>query len=208
LQRKLLEYTDGGRRYKCAFVKRVVSIQNYKRREAYGWKYQHDTINNYWAYAVFTDEAHIDPGSHAIGDVLKERGTRYDADNIEEHPPHKGSKFYIAAAISYWGKSELQFYNDEEDYEVEPPYPSKPRRRPTIETQEEYELRVQEWEAGKPLRVDVKVQGNHMTQKYYVNKLLPIYVNFMYQMNREYPGPWLLQEGGDPSHGMKKEGLA
>lgn len=30
----------------------------------------------------------------------------------------------------------------------------------------------------------------------------------MQSLNQEHPGPWLLQEDGDPSHGMRKDGLA
>ena len=54
--------------------------------------------------------------------------------------------------------------------------PVKPRRRPTTETQEEYERRVKEWEATKPHKVEKRVKGNHIIQKYYVERLLPIYV--------------------------------
>lgn len=47
-----------------------------------------------------------------------------------------------------------------------------------------------------------------MTQKYYVDRLLPIYVDYIQEMNVQHPGLWLLQEDGDPSHGMRKNGLA
>jgi hypothetical protein len=99
----------------------------------------HDTIEDHWAYRVITDEAHIDPNSRAVGDVLREEGTRYDVENVEERPPRVGSKFHIAAAISWWGKSELQFYNNKEDHKERPPYPPKPRRCPKTETSEQYE---------------------------------------------------------------------
>ncbi|KAG9243213.1 hypothetical protein BJ878DRAFT_543482 [Calycina marina] len=92
------------------------------------------TIDNFWAFKVFTDEAHIDPGSQAIEDILREEGKRYDTVNIEERRPLQGSKFHIAAAISWWGKSNLKFYSDEEDCEERIPYPSKHRRRPRTKT--------------------------------------------------------------------------
>ena len=44
------------------------------------------------------------------------------------------------------------------------------------ETEDEYLQRVREWEAGKPHDIEVKVKGNAMTQKYYINRLLPIYI--------------------------------
>ena len=73
---------------------------------------------------------------------------------------------------------------------------------------EEYETRVREWEAGKPHDVEITVKGNHMTQKYYVDRLLPVYINYMQDVSAQHPGPWLLQEDGDPSHGIRKSGLA
>jgi hypothetical protein len=109
------------------------------------------------------DKAHIDPGSQAVGDVLREQGKRYDPENIKERQPRQGSKFHIAIAISWWGKSKLEFYNDKEDHKETPPYPLRPRRRPITETIEEYKTRVREWEAGKLYDVEITVKGNYMT---------------------------------------------
>jgi hypothetical protein len=75
--------------------------------------------------------------------VLREQGKCDDPENIEERPPLKGVRFHIAAWISWWGKEDkLEFYNDKEDTVECPLYPSKPRRWPIIETQEEYRARV------------------------------------------------------------------
>ncbi|KAG9249103.1 hypothetical protein BJ878DRAFT_571837 [Calycina marina] len=71
LQRKLREHTKGGRRrFKCAFFKKVVSTKNRGEREAYGWEHGEKSIDDFWAYKAFTYEAHIDPGSQAVGDIL------------------------------------------------------------------------------------------------------------------------------------------
>jgi len=86
--------------------------------------------------------------------------------------------------------------------------PPKPRRRPTTESEEEYQARLREWEALKPHKVDVKPQGNSMTQKYYTDRLLPVYIDAIQKARMRDPGPWLFQEDGDPLHGMRKEGLA
>ena len=86
--------------------------------------------------------------------------------------------------------------------------PPKPRRRPTTETNDEYIERLKEWKASKPHDREVKVQGNAMTQKYYVENLLPLYVEAVKSMRQIDDKPWLLQEDGDPSHGMRKAGLA
>jgi len=86
--------------------------------------------------------------------------------------------------------------------------PPKPRRRPKTESPDEYQARLREWEALKPHKVDIKPQGNSMTQKYYTERLLPVYIEAMQKARLKDPGNWLLQEDGDPSHGMRKEGLA
>ena len=209
LQRKIKEHTKGGGRYLCAYIEKVISDKNHAERAAYGDKHIYKPLFGFFDHIVFTDEAHIDPTSQAQGRVLREQGTRDLPENIEERPPLKGVRFHIAAWISWWGKSDkLLFYNDEEDKIELPPYPSKPRRRPTTETEEEYRARVQEWEAGKPHEREVTVKGNAMTQKYYVEKLLPIYCNAVKSMQEIDNKPWLLQEDGDPSHGMRKKGLA
>ncbi len=40
------------------------------------------SVEDFWSYIYFTDEAHIDPTSQAVGDILRERGKRYDTENI------------------------------------------------------------------------------------------------------------------------------
>ena len=47
-----------------------------------------------------------------------------------------------------------------------------------------------------------------MTQKYYVERLLPIYCAAIKSMRNINNKLWLLQEDRDPSHGIKKKGLA
>ena len=63
--------------------------------------------------------------------------------------------------------------------------PPKPRRRPKTETMADYKRRLKEWEALKPHTVEKKVSGNHMTQKYYTERLLPVYINAV-QTQRAY----------------------
>ncbi len=59
-----------------------------------------------------------------------------------------------------------------------------------------------------PYKVDVRPQGNSITQKYYTERLLPVYIDAIHRGRLRDAGSWLLQEDGDPSHGMKKLGLA
>lgn len=209
LQRMINRHTRGGGRYLMAFVKKTISDANRQQRKQYGADHEDAPIEGYWDHIIWTDEAHIDPTSQARKRVSREQGTRDDPENITERPPLKGVRFHIAAWISWYGKAEkLEFYNDEEDEVEIPPYPLKPRRRPTTESEEEYKQRVKEWEAGKPHPRDVTVRGNSMTQKYYVERLLPIYCDAVQAMSQIDNKQWLLQEDGDPSHGMRKDGLA
>ncbi|KAF2178773.1 hypothetical protein K469DRAFT_598222, partial [Zopfia rhizophila CBS 207.26] len=104
--------------------------------------------------------------------------------------------------------AKLEFYNNKEDKIKRPPYPLKPHRHLTTKTEEEYHRRVQEWEAGKPYNVEIKVKGNAMTQQYYVDRLLPIYCQAIKSMREIDDKPWLSQEDGDPSHSIRKRGLA
>ncbi|KAH7370668.1 hypothetical protein BKA65DRAFT_488999 [Rhexocercosporidium sp. MPI-PUGE-AT-0058] len=209
LSRKLKEHTNGGRRYKMAFVKKQVSEKNREERVAYGERHLGKTIHDFWACITFTDEAHVDPSSQAVGDILRERGTRYADENIMERQEKRGSAFHIAAWINWYGKSEtLEFYNDEEDTIEQPPMLPKPRRRPTIETEAEYQNRVKEWDATRPHKVEKKVAGNHMTQLYYTERLLPVYIKAVSTERLRDGRSYYLQEDGDPSHGMRKDGLA
>jgi len=47
-----------------------------------------------------------------------------------------------------------------------------------------------------------------MTQKYYTERLLPVYINAIQKARLHDSNPWHFQEDGDPSHGKRKPGLA
>jgi transposase len=195
-----------------AYVSKKISAKNKKERVKYGKNHLYCTVHDFWQYVFFTDEAHIDPSSQGAGYVLRERGYRLDTENIQERGEKTGVKFHIAGWCNWWAKCEkLEFYNDEETYIEGPTKPPKPRRRPTTETEEEFALRIAEWEASIGHDKEVKPKGNAMTQKYYVERLLPVYINAIHtarlQLNGELK-PWILQEDNDPSHGKRKKGLA
>ncbi|KAG9239988.1 hypothetical protein BJ878DRAFT_331560 [Calycina marina] len=94
LQRKLKEHTKGGRRYKMAFVKKQVSDKNRAERVTYGTEHRGKSIRKYWSCITFTDEAHIDPSSQAVGYILREGGTRYGDENIMKRLPRTGLARY------------------------------------------------------------------------------------------------------------------
>ncbi|KAN0101621.1 hypothetical protein V8E51_012131 [Hyaloscypha variabilis] len=131
LRRKLAEHTNGGRIYKCAFVKKTISAKNKDKRVTYGYEHK--------------DKTHIDPSAQQAPGILRELGKQYNDENIIERGEKKGVKFHIAAWITWFDRAEkLEFYNDEEEHEEQPPMPPKPRRRPTTESEEEYQARLRE----------------------------------------------------------------
>ena len=104
----------------------------------------------------------------------------------------------------------LEFYNDEKEYTEQPKRPPKPHHY-KYELEEEWNSRLLEWEAATGHEKVVKPKGNAMTQKYYTKRLLPFYISAIQEARERDPrnaNKWLLQEDGDPSHGMRKHGLA
>jgi hypothetical protein len=205
----LKEYTNKGQKYKCAFVRKVTSAKNREERTTFGYTYYYKPVEDYWGYIFFTDEAYIDPTSQPVREILREQGIRYNPENIQERKEKIGVKFHIATWVTWFDKAEkLVFYNDEEEETIQPPIPPRPRRRPITETPADYDVRLKEWEALRPHPVDVKPSGNSITQKYYTEHLLPVYIEAVYKVRARDQGPWRLQEDGDPLHDIRKEGLA
>jgi hypothetical protein len=231
LKRRLTQSTNNAQRYKAATFKDDLSDRVKDLRQEYGKYHETHTVDNYWRWVVLTDEMHIDPTTEGDDYVLREEGTRYDLENIVPRSPTTGIRFHIAGWANWYEKClELEFYNDEElDKEFEHaqeaaeeaveedhgPRPKKPRRRPKTETTEQFEQRLAEyhiefteWEANSPPQPIVAGKGNSMTQAYYTKRLLPVYIQAIKNLQSKYGHSFLLLEDGDPSHGMKKAGLA
>ena len=103
-----------------------------------------------------------------------------------------GVKLYIAAWVNWHAKAEkLEFYNDEEEFTQRPKRPPKLRTR-KYESEEEFQARIREWEALLPHEQVVKPKGNGMTQKYYTERLLPVYVKAMSNARLRDPKSWVL----------------
>jgi hypothetical protein len=100
LQTIFKQSSNGGQRYKQAYVKKLLSRKNRGERVHYGAAHQHKTIHDFWQFIYFTDEAHLDPSSQAQGCILRERGTRTDAENIEERGEKTGVKLHIYAWVN------------------------------------------------------------------------------------------------------------
>src|SRR5208337_4080379 len=70
------------RRYKKAFV-RAVSKINQRKRVEFATLHQGKTIDNFWQYIHFSDEAHIDPYQSSAEYILREEGTRFEPKNMQ-----------------------------------------------------------------------------------------------------------------------------
>ena len=86
------------------------------------------TISNRGLLAIYllSDETRLDPLSQSQCCILREQGTRTDAENIQERGERTGLKLHVFAFANWWRKSELYFYKDEEEHVERPCRPPKP----------------------------------------------------------------------------------
>ncbi len=96
VQRTLHFYTKGARRFKAVRVK-AISKANKAKRIQYGRDHKDKSIEDFWQYILFTDEAHIDPSEVFTEYILRAPGTAYNPENLQERPEKKGVKLHIAA---------------------------------------------------------------------------------------------------------------
>ena len=193
---------------------RPISKKNRGERREYGVDNGPQDFWSFWQYVSFSDEAHYDPDEQPKQRVLRESGTRFDADNIQIRPELSGVVVHFSASCSWYYKSDLTFYNHENDPPtIKPVLPPKPRRQPKTETPEQYKQRLEEWKELLPHSLDIKPKGNSMTQIYYTEKILPGLIAEIQRLRLilpEYGGDMILQEDNDPSHGHRSglEGAA
>ena len=205
LQRALARDCNGARRFKKIKVKKLSDKQK-NTRHIWGRSMQGYSIKSYWQHVVFTDEYHYDPSEEAGEWVLRIPGEMYEPENVQERVPKGGTILHCYAWINWHMKApQLGFYNDKYDHPMEieqPACTSRPRRRPTTETEEEYKVRLAAWEVSRPPKLEVKAKGNHMTGTYYTEHLLPVYHDAINEIKR-LTGRGILLEDEDPSHGKR-----
>lgn len=143
LQRAIAVRKPRAERYKKTKV-RSISQKNERLRMIYGKSHEDHTIENFWLYVHFTNEAHFDPDQTFQERVFREENTRYESVNMQTMPEMKGVKLHIAASISWHHKGDLQFYNDEHDMpDIQIKKSRKSRRRKT-DTDDAYHERIAE----------------------------------------------------------------
>jgi hypothetical protein len=77
------------------------------------------------------------------------------------------------------------------------------RKKSSAQTDDEYQRKVEVWQAQQPLDVELQVKGNSMTQAYYTRHILPHHINRIKQLQQRYQRTVFLQEDNDPSHGNR-----
>ena len=209
LQRSLLRHTKKARMYKEAYTNKELKPYHLNQRVAYGKRHLGKTVDEFWKFVRFTDEFHLDPSAAGQERVLREQGTRYREENIQQRPGLLGNKLHIAGWVTYDDKiKNLIFYNERTEKTIQPKPPPKPRKSKYI-TEDEYAEQIKEWQAKLPPKEDIKPKGNAMTQDYYTKHILPHYIDAMQQDRYRNEGyDYYLVEDGDPSHGLRKSGIA
>jgi len=207
IKKRALQYNLSRRLRKASLYKAMytkpISKANRAERLKYAKIHQEDTIQGFWHRVVFTDEAHVDPNASHAPRILREQGTRYQPENIMERPAKKGVTVHMAAWCSWYRKApELIFYNDELDQLPKPKKPRKPRRS-KYEDIQQYEQRVAEWQLTLPHSVELKPKGNSMTMKYYSERILPIYIQAMKELQEDFHIRPIFGQDNDPSHGTR-----
>ena len=200
--------------YRAAKSKSISPTQAQQRHQ-YCEKYRVYPIHGFWDGVIFTDEAHMSLSELPPQNILRVRGERFKPKNILNTQPKTATDVHFAAWINYYDRAvDLVFYNDEFDDIIIKKPPPKPRRRPTTETDNEYQVRVAEWEANKARNPIISRPGNSMCGQYYTRNILPIYRDAYYSLlsrsdllrshlppDRRYN--WYLVEDNDPSHGTR-----
>jgi hypothetical protein len=112
----------------------------------------------------------------------------------------KRVKLHINVFVSWHHKDALKFYNDEYDvFDIQIKKSRKSRKR-KHNTKNEYRKRVAEWEVTLSHDVKIKSQDNNMTQVYYTNRLLSVYMKKIHECRLFHDRSWILQKDNDFSY--------
>jgi transposase len=192
------------KRYKKPYTKKI-SIDNKGKRVFYGQTH-HKKVIRFWRRVYFTDEGHFNSRDLANKQEydLCQPGTAERLENLREDPELPlNVTFHLSGGITYDHKGELIFYNDpKEPAATKRRNPTKPRKS-TVETDAEYQQKVEEWQASLPKEPEIKSPGNSMNMQLYVQEILPKHIACIHKLERKYGERYWLQEDNDGSHGTR-----
>lgn len=105
-------------------------------------------------------------------------------------PPKEGIKLHIAAWVTWDANTDkLTFYNNEEEYTYRPMVRIRPRRSKHKDT-DAYDQRCKEWAVEAPYeRISIPI-GNTMTQKYYPEYTVPMYIDAIHSLRLNTAESW------------------
>jgi hypothetical protein len=182
-----------------------ISSKNRKLRVKYDHRHKDETIEFFWQYVHFTNEAHVDSKELYSKRILREEDTRYESQNMQSMFEMKEIKLHFAASVSWHHKSLLIFYNDEHDSSLVIIRKSLKPRKSKYETKEQHHQRIVEWEISLSHDAKIKSKENSMTQIYYTQKLLFVYANLINETRVYHDRRDLLQEDNDNSHDTRSK---
>jgi hypothetical protein len=192
------------RRYKKRKTRKI-SPENKEIREKYGYEHAGKTIRGYWRYVYFTDEVHFDSEDLSYSAEYEYRvegeysdGEEYQATN---NALWKGA-VHVAGGITYDHKDFFTFYRDPTELSEKVYKPSRPRKS-SVETEEEYQAKVELFEFEKFKAAQKAPKGNSMTMDFYVKEILADHIKFIKKIEDQYHHVFEFTEDGDPSHGMR-----
>ncbi|KAG9247223.1 hypothetical protein BJ878DRAFT_477587 [Calycina marina] len=91
---QIAKHTKGGWKYAAAYTAKKTSRNSRDDRVSYGNEHKGKPIDGWWNTIYFTDEAHYDPLQQRRPGILREVGTRYDAENIGQAADYRRQATY------------------------------------------------------------------------------------------------------------------
>ena len=189
----------GAKRFKNLRSK-AISPWNKEKRVVYGHNHSGKGIYGFWRRIWFTDEVHFNSQDLAekAEYSLRQPGAEARLAEIQEAPiTNLNVTLHVAGGISYDFKGDLIFYNDPEEPAVVRKHNKARPRRSQVETEEEYQEKVKNWQASLPYNPEIKGGGNSMTMKHYVEHILPKHIASVKRLEAHYQQRYWLQEDND-----------
>jgi transposase len=200
--------------YQCMVQKRAkrfkrrpivkISNNNKQKRVSYGQQYKKKGVLKWWQYIYFTDEVHFNSADLAYKTQyeLRQPGAPLSDQLQEKRQPSLKVTIHLAAGISYNHKGPLIFYNDPQEPSEHIYKPSRPRKS-SVETDEQHQQAVEQWQQTTEHGAEIKPRGNAMTQIFYAINVLPHHIKHIQWLKEKYKHEIWFQEDGDSSHGHK-----
>ncbi|KAH7384708.1 hypothetical protein BKA66DRAFT_416749, partial [Pyrenochaeta sp. MPI-SDFR-AT-0127] len=108
---------------------------------------------------------------------------------------------HVAAGISYKGKGIFIFYSDPVETAVQGQYRPCAPSRSSVETEAEHTAAINAFKAATEDKVEVRLKGNSMAQKYYAQRILSHHLDELDRLEAKYGHKFYFQADNNDSHG-------